>query len=82
MNRNLDKAELGIKSVIGIVGGAVALVGFFYTQVVIPIKDVQARILSIEVSLQKEQVKYDELNSKVSDVDKKIDNHIIQTKKI
>lgn len=62
--QDLEKTELGIKSILTLVGVVIGFVGFFYSQVIIPIKEIQIQLISIQKDISNFNVRIQKVEDK------------------
>lgn len=79
MKQDLENTKLMTTSVVKIVGSTIAVMGFVTWQVIVPIRDIQSRLVSIEATLQVNSNNYDKMEAKVTDISNKLNEHILRT---
>jgi hypothetical protein len=69
---HLEKGELSVRAVIGIVSFAGLLIIGFYTQVVIPIKEIQLGLAQVQMTLAEHNDKEQVIVNEVSTLEKRV----------
>jgi uncharacterized surface anchored protein len=72
MEVSLEKSNINIRNVFVIISISTTLVISFYSAVVIPIRDIQLKLVSIEVTLADEKAVYAENNAFHKTVDERL----------
>ena len=69
---HLEKGELSIKAVVGLISTLFVLVIGFYSQVVIPIREIQLGLSQVQITLAEHNDKEQIIVNEVSTLDKRV----------
>jgi hypothetical protein len=72
MGLQIEKGELSIRAVIGVISFCAILIVGFYTQVVIPIKEIQLGLAQVQSTLMEHDDKEEAIKRDVTALDKRI----------